>query len=496
MPDDWSWFFSSEYGRDRMLRDEVEGLQRSAYESSAQSARLSSQLRTLQGSIEARLQALSTAFDAYVELGDVREQLAGHPDTGAVRRDVLAALRTLEWGGVPEPVDGRDVDYWLVGAAAEVIGLATGHGPSGATSGGATAAGGRQEHEMFVVAASGWLGHGDRVSARVAPLLVADGALAEPQVLLWRAAVHGTFGDVLEPVQELWRAELEQAGPSWLAFVQEAAGTTDPVATLRWVLALLDGTWTPEPGPAAEDRGALRSLVDALVGAGLGDEQALLARARVLRARIEDPGAPEPDPRAEPPRTSTTDLVRQALLDPAVPPAMRQQLVGWVRPGLTAAAQEVADRVAAEQPGPTVARTEMGDVRVGTDGADPTRLAHVESLLTERWANPRSRTVAPAAAAGVTLVIGLVLLATRLSGLGVFLLAVAAALLGVLVRELLRARSRRAELVDAQQRLRDRVDQARSVAVAARTASLETKAEVAGLARAVSEHGAGSPSLR
>lgn len=495
MPDDWSWFWAGEGGRDRLLREEVEGLQATASASSARSARLSSQLRTLQGSMEARLQALSTAFDAYVELGDVREQLAGHPDTSAVRRDVLSALVALEQGGVPEPVDGRDVDYWLVGAADEAVHLASG-GESSASAPGPSS----QEHEMFVVAALGRLGHGERVSGRVAPLLVGDGELAAPQVLLWRAATHGLFGDVLDAVHSSWQSDLDVTGPTWLRFAQDAAGSTDPVETLHRVQELLDGSWTPPRTRTAEvpdDRAALRSLLDALVGVGLGDERALLERARVLRARIEKPGATAPDPQAEPPRARTTDLVQQALLDPDVEPEARRRLAGWVRPGLEAAVRAIADGVSGEQPVPTVARTELGQVEVGTEGADPARLAQLDELATQRWATSRTRVLAPAVGAGGLVVLGLVLLATRLHGLGVFLLAVAVALAVVFVRELLRARSRRVELAQAQQLVRARVDEARARAVSARSASQETKAQVAGLARAVVESGSTSePSLR
>ncbi|GAB2582481.1 hypothetical protein [Microlunatus antarcticus] len=506
MPDDWSWFFSSEYGRDRMLREEVEGLQASASASSAQSARLSSQLRTLQGSIESRLQALSTAFDAYVELGDVREQLAAHPDTSAVRRDVLRALTVLEQRGVPEPVDGRDVDYWLVDAANEVLRLAS-------TSGVADVAptpGTSQEHETFVVAALGWLGHGDRVAARVAPLLVGDGALAAPQVLLWRAATHGLYGDVLGTVRESWGTDLDLGGSTWDAFAQRAAGSAEPVAVLRRFQEVLDGTWTPDVAPTAtadavpskdapptDDRAALRRLLDALVGAGLGDERALLERARVLRARIEDPGAVEADPQAEPPRTSTTDLVQQALLDPGTTSDARRRLAAWARPGLEAAAQEIGVRVAAEQPGPVVASTPLGQVEVGTDGADPARLAQLDVLADQRWATPRSRVLVPGVLAGVALVVGLVLLAMELGALGVFLLVVAVVAGGLTLRELFRARTRRRELADARQRVQQKVAEAREVAVAARQAAQEKKAQVAGLARAVVESGTpAGPDLR
>jgi hypothetical protein len=483
MPDDWSWFWAGEGGRDRLLREELEGLQATASASSAQSARLSSQLRRLQGSMESRLQALSTAFDAYVELGDVREQLAGYPDTSAIRRDVAKGLAVLGEGGVPERVDGRGVDYWLVDAMNEVIDLA-----SGVPRRASAPAPSSQEHEMFVVAALGWLGHGERVGDRVAPLLTGDGALAAPQVLLWRAVVHGEFGDVLDAVRSVWLRDLDLSAPGWDAFAQDAARTPGPIQTLRWMRDLLRGEWAPTreaDAASPDDRSALRSLVDALVGAGLGDERALLERARVLRARIEEPGAPEADPRAEPPRSATTTLVQQALLDPDVAPASRLALAGWVRPGLEAAAAGIAARVAAEEPAPVVARTEVGDVAVGTAGPDPARLAQLDTNAVQRSLTPRSRLLVPGAAAGVTLVVGLVLLATHLAGLGVFLLVVAAVLGVVLIRELLAVRRRKAELAELRQRIRDRVEQARAAAVATRTTSLETRAEVAGLARSV-----------
>ncbi len=485
MPDDWSWFFAGEAGRTNLLRDELEGLQASASASSAQSARLSSQLRTLQGSIESRLQALSTAFDAYVELGDVREQLDGYPETGAVRREAARALATLAQGGVPDHVEARGQDYWLVAATNEVVDLVADPSAGPVT----TAGPGAQEHETFVVAALGWLGLGDRVTARVAPLLVGDGALAAPQVVLWHAAAHGVFGDVLPTVREAWRPDLDLTASTWDRFTRDAADAADAAGTLRWTSELLAGRWSPTPtnAPPADDRAALRSLVDALVGAGLGDERALLERARVLRARIEDPGAAEPDRDGEPPRTAITQLVQEALLDPTVGSAARRALVGWVHGGLAAAAGTVAGRAATEQPAPVVVHTELGDLDVGPEGADPARLAQLDSLAEQRWAIPRSRLLVPAVVGGVTLLAGLVLLATQRAGLGVFLIviAVAAGVLGV--RALLRARRSRSELAATRENTRRRVEEGRTTARAVRTASLTSKAEVTALARAITE---------
>ena len=494
MPDDWSWFWAGEGGRDRLLREELEGLQATASASSAQSARLSSQLRTLQGSMESRLQALSTAFDAYVELGDVREQLAGYPDTSAARREVRRALDVLAQGGVPGPVDAPEVDYWLVDAANEVLALVAGHTSRAETPAGSGSAG--PEHEMFVVAALGWLGCGELVATRVAPLLVADGALAAPQVVLWRAVVHGSFGHAADAVVGTWTRELDLSPSVWETFARTAAEGEGPVETLQLVRDLVEDRPLPAPEPAPEraasvpdDRAALRSLLDALVGAGLGEERALLERSRVLRARIEDPGTPEADPRAEPPRTPTTELVQQALLDPYADPEVRRTLVAHVRPGLEAAASAIALRVAVERPRPITARTPLGDVDVAPDGADPARLAQLDALAVEQRSTPRARLLVPGVVAAVALVAGLVLLTTEVGGLGVFLLLAAVTAAGLLVRELLRGRERVADLADVRQRTRESVEAARARAVAVRAETLETQTQVAGLARSITGTG-------
>ena len=114
MTDDWQWFWAGEGGRDRILRDEVEGLHARLSSASSQTHRLSSQLATLTGSIESRLNALSAAFDAYVELGDVREQLAVYQEPAAVRRAVMAAIDALA-GGRPGGLGGC-AGVWTTGS--------------------------------------------------------------------------------------------------------------------------------------------------------------------------------------------------------------------------------------------------------------------------------------------------------------------------------------------------------------------------------------------
>lgn len=103
--DDLQWFLTSRGGRDRILRREVESLHASLSDASEQTTRLSSQLANLSGSIETRLNALSRAFDAYVELGDIREELLAYEEPAAVRRDVRGAIEALAGGRPATPID-------------------------------------------------------------------------------------------------------------------------------------------------------------------------------------------------------------------------------------------------------------------------------------------------------------------------------------------------------------------------------------------------------
>lgn len=229
---DWEWFLSSEAGQHRILRGEIEGLQASASTARARSARLSSQLRQLQGSLETRLQALSAAFDAYVELGDVREQLDDRPDSSAIRRDAVSAIETLSRGGRPEPLDHRGLDYWLSHAVNAVMAL---------TGGGADPAAERQatelspDAELFIVAAAGALGAGPSVATRVPSLLVSDGTLASRQVVLWKAVLAGVFGPLLDLIGPVWVPALDTSADHWAAWVRSAGRTAEAIESLRWL---------------------------------------------------------------------------------------------------------------------------------------------------------------------------------------------------------------------------------------------------------------------
>ncbi len=188
MTDDWQWFWAGEGGRDRILRDEVEGLHAQLSSASSQTHRLSSQLASLSGSIETRLNALSEAFDAYVELGDVREELAAYGEPAAVRRSVMGAIDALAGGRPATPVDPLGLDYWLPYAMNAVIGLVDGRPDPAALDRARALA---PEADTFVVATCGALGHGPAVADLLPTVLANDGELTEHQQRIWRAAATG-----------------------------------------------------------------------------------------------------------------------------------------------------------------------------------------------------------------------------------------------------------------------------------------------------------------
>lgn len=82
--DNFSWFWSSEWRRDNYLREQLESYNANTgllLRSQANDARqLRARLGNLEGDLSSRLDALSQAFTAYVELDGLRQQLAGFPD--------------------------------------------------------------------------------------------------------------------------------------------------------------------------------------------------------------------------------------------------------------------------------------------------------------------------------------------------------------------------------------------------------------------------------
>lgn len=477
VPDDWDWFWANEYGRDRMLRDEVESLSYQASAASSRAARMQSQLAKLQGSLESRLNALSQAFDDYVELGDVREQLAGYPDTSAIRRDVMGVIDQLSQGLPATPVDPRGLDYWLPYATNAVIEIVAGAGaPAGEDPSAAGPAASGPEAGLFVVAAVGALGHGERVADRLPQLLITDGVLTGPQAVLFDAAVAGVFGPALDPLEPAFGPILQRTDPAaWRAWIAEASGTTNEDQMLAWLRQQLT-----EPGPsntspadaaaqqpknqqangrrasgrpatgeepeqdvAPDPRTALRQLVSSMIGSGYGAEGALLARARELRWQIEHPGQQRPESEQGPAAVDALDRLGHHLQTlPAGSPAHRT-LVRWLAPGLLTAIDPLA-AAPSQAPAAIALRTHYGQLEVTAAGPDSNRLQQILTNVELSGVVPPGRLYGYGIAAGVLAVLALVLALTGQPVVAV-LAIIAAVVCGVLCLLQLRARQEAAE---------------------------------------------------
>lgn len=475
---DWDWFFTSEAGRTNLLRSQVDELASVSASAHARSSRLSSQLAQLQGSLETRLDALSAAFDAYVELGDVREQLAAHAETAAVRRDVLAAVDALVGGRRVARVDpGEADDYWLPHAMNAVMALIAG-GRDRTAEGRARTLG--RQADLFIVVLLGALGHGVLVADRVPDLLVTDDSLSSTQVVLWRAVldgVHGGPGDgsVLDAVGERWRSTLAGGdGAEWRGWVAQQSGADGAEAELTWIRALIDGqvllplavpaarsrrlelsvpraAAAPDGGAptvAVDSRSALRAAAGLMIGEGSEAERELLVRARLLRQRIEDPSGALPAAATEDPRTGVRVLVRQEFATTR-DPELRARLLGWLRPGLLHAV-EAAGAAAPPPVEPLEVRTPGGPLVVGPDGPDLDRLSQVRHNISARVSDSSVNPLVLAVLAGVLVVVAVVGAVLGWPGALIGLVVVLALLLGGFAALGYRDRRR-----DAQQRADD-----------------------------------------
>ncbi len=525
VPDDWDWFWASEYGRDRILREEVESLSYQASAASSRANRMQSQLARLQGTLESRLTALSKAFDAYVELGDVREQLAGYPDTSAIRRDVMAAIEQLSKGLPASPIDPRGLDYWLPYATNTVIDIVsagtgaqtggTGTGGDRAGTAGRPAAPLGPEAKLFVVVAVGALGKGELVADRLPGLLISDRVLTGNQVVLLDAAVAGVYGPVLDTLESAFRPMVQGTDPAgWRDWIAKTSDSTNEDRMLAWLRGQLAGPGSPATpsagaawaaqaaGPSAlakqeagkksgeqrtadqqaADPGApLRQLVSSMIGSGYGDEGALLARARELRWQIEHPGQSRPESEQGPASAEALDRLSHYLQTLPVGSPAQQTILGWLAPGLLTTIDPLA-ATPSRAPAEITVRTYYGQVEVTAAGPDAARSQQVLAQVEQSGVVPPGRLYGYGIATGAAAVLALVLALVGQPVLAV-LAVIAAVVCGVLCVLQLRARQQAADeskiaLDQVNQQLNEGVQRAKL----ADTAAIETAQERARLA--------------
>jgi hypothetical protein len=232
MSDDFlDWWYAD--AGDRRVRRRLEGQIDQAYASQAREASaIRSQMSQLQGTLEQRIDRLAKAFDAFVELSDVRAELALFEPETSVRNGAQRLLRGLLRTPDAPPSLPADLPecrgYWLRPAVASLAAAISGDEPGAASA--LTEATELDELRAAVFLAAG-LALASQ-AARAFPLL--RPALQQPgeqatyaQRALWTACAQGAYGDQGEGLIAEWLAGYVQGLSADVISAERSRWTAD-----------------------------------------------------------------------------------------------------------------------------------------------------------------------------------------------------------------------------------------------------------------------------
>ncbi|GAB3987417.1 hypothetical protein GCM10029978_106150 [Actinoallomurus acanthiterrae] len=435
---DWA-----DYRQDRQIRGLQEEVNAAYQYADRRSRTLQSKLAAVQGTLERRIDRLARSFDAFVELSDLRMELAAFDRESAIRAETRRLLREVT---DPSLLDVADCPgYWL-GPAAEAL-HALLRGDEVAAESHAAEATRRDEERtaLFLTLALAVAGRTALVApwlARTLPPL--ETTSTRVRRLLWAACAEGVFGEtgrshierrLAEFVDGLpaetaaaegarWQEKIASEGSgraetSWLPRVlQSEAALTEPpayAARLARLRTRLEET-LPAAEPPAETADTvpeeLGALLTRLVDEGSPDEAPLLARARELRQIIEN-GTSTPPKAWDAPEGETLALLRDDMFEQGTP-ARRLLALRAGRRWIAAAAEDLAEKASRRAPERLRVRVGAWYLSMGPDGPDST--AEMEAGVDAEYA-----TSPLAERAGLILTgVGVVLLAVTIPlGLGV-----------------------------------------------------------------------------
>ncbi len=399
MSTDW-WTDQRQNRRIKELQGEVEA----AYGYAAQRSRaLQSRLSEVQGTIERRLDRMATSFDAFVELSDLRLELAVFDREAAVRHRTRRLLMGLAGGAADPPPLGLDdcPGYWLKPAAECLSALV--RGDTSAADAFAAEAVRRDEDRttLFLtlgLATAGRHTEGVPWLARSLPALGTTVTAVQRQ--LWIACADGAFGEpgrvhverrLTELIDEMPASADEQQRAQWLAAcggtwagsarslpreLQNDRTLTEPPVTAARLTALrtrVEAAVRPfDTAPAADFAALLGTLVDE----GAPEERPIVARARELRQIIETGGADQPVA-WDAPAGETLGLLRGDLFQRTAPgPRALAVRVGgrWIR----SIAESLAEQASTRPPEEVDLRLYGHSLRIRPDGATALRKAEAE----------------------------------------------------------------------------------------------------------------------
>lgn len=396
MSDNW-WMDAQQNRNIRELQDEVQA----AYSYAANRSRaLQSKLSAVQGTLEKRLDRMAKSFDAFVELSDLRLEMAVFHDETVIRhraRQLLAGLAAR--ADSPPPLDIDDVPgYWLKPAIEALAALVRGENADTYVAEALLRDEERTSRFLaFTRRDVHWL-------EKIFPALGPE--TTHGQRILWTACADGTFGaaghtllerhlddfvtglsaDAATAEAERWRqaASGNVTLPTLPKVLQSEKTITAPFLDGKRLAVLrkrLEAELVTDDVPEAYDFAA---LLAEMVDEGSRDEIPLLERARELRAVIEDGGRKEVTP-WESPAGSTLTLLRNDAFQ-QTNPRLRALALYTGRAWLVSAAQSIAEgaarrhasQISVRAGGYTVAITPEGPVSLDRTEGDIDQLYAVK----------------------------------------------------------------------------------------------------------------------
>jgi hypothetical protein len=376
--DNW-WTDYKQNKRLSGLEEDLGYVSASLSQARASQARLKAELSKVSGSIEQRLTRLSAAFDAFVEISDLRVTLGLFDGHGRVRHQT----KQLLLGQSVVDVDDAE-GYWLAPALVALRGVADGAVDSDALA--LAVARDPLRAKAFHVLMAAVLG------GRLPALDDVLPSVADPvpnyQRAAWLLAADGFFGPAAwERCATLLRAVADEsladtvrslAVPTTVVEVpKDLDGGGDLVTALQacerltalraWVTSTLDA-YTGEPASTKDP--LVRRSLDLLIDEGSPVELPLLARERELRAIIENREAASAT--WDSPAGQAADLVREDLTSAV--PDRRALAVRASADVILSVAEKYAKTARTSAPDELAVRTRYGQVTITPTEADRTTL--------------------------------------------------------------------------------------------------------------------------
>ncbi|WUJ71369.1 hypothetical protein OG809_40580 [Kribbella soli] len=259
----------TDWWRERRQNEQLEDLQSEMSYARQETSRLQSQLSKIQGGLQERVNRLSTAFDAFVELSDLRYEMAGFLDAAELRRYTSRVLTAMA-SSTPLPPAAEPVpQYWLGPATSALIGLTGGQDEQAL---GVAMGLDERRTSTFLALALAALGQRHQVRSEwldvAFGVLPADGTVTRVQRVLWATAARGGFGadglalvvkrlQSVAPPADGWLPKLEKRGETprssgtrFEAVAEQVTARTRLGRVLSAVETIAGNTEAREPAPA------------------------------------------------------------------------------------------------------------------------------------------------------------------------------------------------------------------------------------------------------